>query len=224
MFVYRRLSFLWDGYASLAIDPAQAGCHFRATVYCYNLLMDASKKTIQNLTATNAHLHAVASTLMSVNDIEIEKAVRMLEQVRRQDAFVWLVGNGGSAATCSHFANDLEKMCKIRAISVPDMTPTLLAYGNDEGWDNMFWRVVGEYGRSNDVLVAISCSGKSQNVVKAAGHWAYSHLVVLTGDSVDSALVMPGAHAVIGVPHSDIKVQEDVHLAVCHAIVGALKK
>lgn len=168
------------------------------------------------------HYTEVAAALMAVDDLQVEKVVKILEQVRKQDAFVWLIGNGGSAATCSHFATDLEKVCKIRAISVPDMMPTLLAYGNDDGWENMFWRVVGEYGRINDVLIAISCSGNSQNIVKAAENWATSRLIVLTGDAEDSALVMMGSHVVIGVPYPDIKVQEDVHLAVCHAIVGAL--
>jgi D-sedoheptulose 7-phosphate isomerase len=168
------------------------------------------------------HFKAVAGTLLVLNQYEIEKAVRILEQVKKDGAFVWIVGNGGSAATASHFANDLNKMCGIRAISVPDLTPTFLAYGNDEGWDHAFWRIVGSYARSSDVVVAISCSGESSNVLEVATHISIKNLIILTGNNEESSLSMVGAGATIGVPHGEIKVQEDIHLAICHAIVGAL--
>lgn len=168
------------------------------------------------------HFHNVTETLLHLDLTAIEKAVQILRSARDRDASVWLVGNGGSAATASHFANDLVKVCRIRAISIPDQTPTVTAFGNDDGSENMFWGPVGALARGNDVLVAISCSGNSANVVEVARHIPDNHLIILTGPSHNSRLVRVSAGAIIHAEDDDIKVQEDVHLAVCHAIVGEL--
>ena len=71
----------------------------------------------------------------------------------------WVIGNGGSAATASHFANDLFKMGRLRAVPLADLTPLSTAYGNDHGWKSMYADPLkGLMGRE-DVLIAISCSG-----------------------------------------------------------------
>ena len=168
------------------------------------------------------HFEHVQAALHGLNQYEIEKAVQILTQVRKDDAFVWLVGNGGSASTCSHFANDLEKMAGIRSISIPDMTPGVLAHGNDEGWENMFSKIIQRNGGLRDVVVAISCSGNSANVVRVAEEHNFHKLIVLTGDNEKSILAKLNPDALIMVPDRDIKVQEDVHLTVCHAMAGVL--
>jgi D-sedoheptulose 7-phosphate isomerase len=182
-------------------------------------MYNVSMNTFQ---AVRTHFERVAASLLTVNQYEVEKAVRVLEQAKADDAFVWIVGNGGSAATSSHFANDLEKMCGIRAISVPDMTPAILAHGNDEGWEKMFANVIRRNSGPKDVVVAISCSGYSPNVIKVAEDHSYNRLIVLTGDDDDSKLAQIRPDALIMAPDDDIKVQEDIHLAVCHAIVTSL--
>ena len=168
------------------------------------------------------HFETVSGTLLVLNQFEIEKAVRILEEVRKAGGFVWIMGNGGSAATASHFANDLEKMVGVRAISIPDMVSKVLAYGNDNGWERMFSDVVRKNIGVEDAVVVISCSGNSRNVVHVAQDHAYNRLIVLTGNDEESVLAQMGANAMISAPAEDIKVQEDVHLAVCHAIVAAL--
>jgi D-sedoheptulose 7-phosphate isomerase len=178
--------------------------------------------TMNTFQVVRKHFKRVASSLLTVNQYEVEKAVKILEQAKEDDAFVWIVGNGGSAATSSHFANDLEKMCGIRAISVPDMTPAILAHGNDEGWENMFANVIRRNAGPKDVAVVISCSGNSPNVVRVAEGHSYNRLIVLTGDNDDSKLAQTRPDALIMAPDDDIKVQEDIHLAVCHAIVASL--
>ena len=80
----------------------------------------------------------VSEALSKLDQDQIKKAVDILRIAKDVDSFVWILGNGGSAATASHFANDLLKMAGIRAIAIPDMTPTVTAYGNDNGWENMF--------------------------------------------------------------------------------------
>ena len=170
------------------------------------------------------HFERVARAVAGVNLYEVEKACLILSQVRKLDAAVWLIGNGGSAATCAHFANDLEKMCGVRAIPVPELTAMVTAHGNDEGWENMFSKVIQRNAGVHDVVVALSCSGNSPNVVRVADDHAYNELIVFTGNDPDCKLARIRPSALIMVPDDDIKVQEDVHLAICHAMAGVLSK
>ena len=169
------------------------------------------------------HFSSLFEALVDVDKNEVEKAIVLLDNVRGKRGTVWLVGNGGSAATASHFANDLVKMCDIKAIALPIQVPLITAYGNDNGWENMFADPLDEFMGMNDVLVAISCSGNSENVVRAV-EMIFQRVIVLTGDKMmENKLAQMGASAMIRAMHSDITIQEDVHSAVCHAIAKALK-
>lgn len=169
------------------------------------------------------HFAELSAALLAVDRDELKRAIFALQKARRKGANVWIVGNGGSAATASHFANDLVKMGGVRAFAVADMLPTVTAYGNDEGWNRMFELTISRYYRENDVVVAISCSGKSANVIKAA-HLAGENLIVLTGSKYEGnvLLALPAA-AILPAMSDDITIQEDIHLAICHVIAKALR-
>lgn len=158
--------------------------------------------------------------------IQIGKAADMLKNAYNFHERVWIVGNGGSAATVMHFANDLQKMCHIDAISIPSNIATVLAYGNDDGWDKMFSSILEAAFHNGDVLVAISCSGASMNVVNAAlrARQMGGKLIVFTGQVTEKNVLSKLPCILIPVEDEDIKVQEDVHLIVCHSIAGAISK
>jgi D-sedoheptulose 7-phosphate isomerase len=169
-----------------------------------------------------AHFTQLSTALFSLDREELYKAIELLRAARDRHSNVWIVGNGGSAATAAHFANDLAKMCRIRAFSIPSMISTVTAMGNDDGWDEMFAHTIDVYLEPDDVVVAISCSGRSKNVAQAARN--IRNLIVLTGDEYsDNILLRLPAQAVFTVPNVDILVQEDVHLAICHAIAKILR-
>lgn len=171
----------------------------------------------------NRHIAAVVNTLFLTDREPVMWIVKMLIEAQARGVFVWLAGNGGSASTASHFANDLRKQCLIKAISIPDLGPTVSAYGNDEGWSEMYAKVVEGFADPRDMVILFSCSGNSENVVRVA-QGSYGGTIVFTGNDRESRLVREGKHeAVVFVDHPDIKVQESVHLALCHAIVAALK-
>jgi len=174
------------------------------------------------------HQNNVISTLALLDIDEINKAVSLLRKVREANGTVWLAGNGGSAATAEHFANDLLKMGGIRAIALPAMTPTATAYGNDNGWENMYKHMMlglTDGDESNDALVAISCSGNSPNVVELS-RWWIDNLIVLTGDKRKNNLLANISLESINihVESGDITVQEDVHMVICHSIINALRE
>jgi D-sedoheptulose 7-phosphate isomerase len=168
------------------------------------------------------HFTELSAVLFSIDHDEVHKAITLLKTAQERGSFVWIVGNGGSAATAEHFANDLVKMCRIRAIAIPAQTPTVTAYGNDDGWGDMFLHALDVFQSPDDVLVTISCSGRSENVVRTAK--GIRNLIVLTGEmSQDNELARLPAAACISIPHEDITIVEDIHLAICHCIAKALR-
>ena len=103
----------------------------------------------------------------------IEEVIEVFEAARSGGKTIFLIGNGGSAATCSHFAEDLsygtmtEDKKPLKALSLADNVAYMTAIGNDEGYENIFTGQMRALFSAGDVLVAISGSGNSPNLVKA---------------------------------------------------------
>ena len=157
---------------------------------------------------------------------ELERVVLLLKGAKNRGATVWICGNGGSSATAGHFANDLVKMAGLRAIDVSALTPLTLAYGNDHGWDRMFVNVIKQMANPGDVIFLISCSGNSENIVCIPEEMSMRcEVIALTGPEGGALAELYRKlyiHCLVKVMAEDIKAQEDVHLAICHAIAGAL--
>lgn len=164
----------------------------------------------------------ICETLSLLDENELSIAIQILKGARSRGNFVWIMGNGGSAATAAHFANDLLKMCHIKAVGVNEMTPTVTAYGNDHGWERMFANTLKPLVGPGDIIVLISCSGSSRNILAVADEFrATNDMIVLTGDG-DGEIVKKAAAACILAMSGDITVQEDVHSIVCHEIVRSI--
>lgn len=169
----------------------------------------------------------VQTALNGISEESFGMCRLLLQRAKHQNATVYIAGNGGSAATASHFANDLLKMAGLRAVSLSDLIPSLTAYGNDDGWENMFAHMLKNLLLPQDVLVCISCSGSSPNVVEALRMAKSINLpaiktMVLTGSNYECPLALLKPDALVHVPFHDIKVQEDCHLVICHALAGGL--
>lgn len=167
------------------------------------------------------HFSQIAEALSLVDITEIEKAIKILGDTIDEEGTVWLAGNGGSAATASHFANDLCKIAHVKAITVSELTPTVLAYGNDFGWENMFSGFIKRYIGINDVVVGLSCSGESDNIIEFLRAANGNPTIAFTGPGMNSVASL-GSDVIIRAMSDEITVQEDVHLAVCHAIVRGI--
>lgn len=116
----------------------------------------------------------------------IEKIIRTLIKAGENGNTVFFLGNGGSAAIASHFASDLSMNTradgynKINAVSLVDNIPALTAISNDEGYENIFIRQLEIQMKADDVVVALSVSGNSSNVLKAT-EFAYNNGAVTVG-------------------------------------------
>ncbi len=177
------------------------------------------------MTQIRKHLSEVSEAMTLLNMDEIDQMVMMLEVVKRNGGTVYLFGNGGSHATASHLANDLVKVAKVKAMCVGDMSSSVFAYGNDNGWRNMFSDLVRGLVRPKDGLVGISCSGNSENVLRTLSYGVDEGIlsVGMTGPSLSSEINNIGLNALVHVMADDIRVQEDLHLMVAHAVVRQLQ-
>jgi len=164
-------------------------------------------------------IEQILEVLEGVDLERLKEIVNILEMVRERGGTAWLAGNGGSAATCGHLANDLVKACGMRAIALPDQTALVTAYANDVNYGEVYAEVVKVMGEVRDCAVGISCSGNSENVVRFMEEAKKKGMLTigLAGDGGRLAGVKPTA--LIKIPGRGITIQEDVHLVICHTIV-----
>jgi len=107
-----------------------------------------------------------------VDVADIRGFVEVILDARERGVTIFFMGNGGSAATASHFANDLafgtnDYIKPFKVMSITDNVPVLTALGNDYGYEDIFIRQLKVYGKEGDVLVGISASGNSANLLSA---------------------------------------------------------
>ncbi len=176
------------------------------------------------------YLEEVAQVIGGVPRDCVKAAADRLWQAYRDDAQVFTCGNGGSSATASHFAEDLAKGMdppaggrRFRTISLVDSVPTLTAYANDMGYEHVFSEPLRNLVRPGDVLVAISASGGSANVLEAlrAAREGGAEVVGLTGS--DGGELAGLADLCVRVPSDSMQLIEDAHLAIAHALYRDLK-
>jgi D-sedoheptulose 7-phosphate isomerase len=174
-----------------------------------------------------SYLRYLQSVLQRIDTREVGRFIEMLLQVRERGATVYFIGNGGSAATASHFANDLaigtnsyEK--PFRVISLTDNVPILTAIGNDFGYEDIFVRQLRVLARKGDVVVGISASGNSPNLVKAFDYAREAGVKTVAITAFDGGKLKAIADEGIHVPTEpkEYGPAEDAHMVLDH-LVGA---
>jgi D-sedoheptulose 7-phosphate isomerase len=178
-----------------------------------------------------AYLEYLQVVLRRIDATEIGRFIGTLLDARERSATIFFIGNGGSAATASHFANDLsigtnEYNKPFRAVSLTDNVPILTAIGNDFGYEEIFVRQLRSLGRGGDVLVGISASGNSPNLVKAFEYAASVGIRTVAITAFDGGRMKVLASQGIHVP-TDLKEYgpaEDAHLVLDHLVSAYLMR
>jgi D-sedoheptulose 7-phosphate isomerase len=187
---------------------------------------DAAVALITNRLRQSAEVTAA----MSARASDIARAAAVITESFRRGGKLLLCGNGGSAADCQHiaaeFVNRLSKDRERRALpalALTTDTSCLTAYGNDYGFEGVYARQVEAFGTAGDVLLAISTSGSSPNVLAAAdvARARGMTVVALLGETgrLDGA-----ADVAIKVPSRDTQLIQQVHLAVEHLICELVER
>ncbi|MBI3321943.1 MAG: SIS domain-containing protein [Candidatus Omnitrophica bacterium] len=168
------------------------------------------------------HLEEVGRTLRRLSVRELARVLEILEGAYRQRRQVFIAGNGGSAATASHMANDLVKTigAGFRAIALTDNVPLITAWANDVGYEEIFAGQLRVLAHPGDVLILISGSGNSANLLRAAEAAKAMELVVIGFLGRDGGRLKGLVDAAVVVPGREYGPIEDAHVVLDHLIAA----
>lgn len=188
------------------------------------------------MTASGTHFGFARASLVSaavstVDEAALDHFVAAIVACSDLGSRVWVLGNGGSAAISDHFATDLAKVnidtgFEIFPVSLCSNGPILTALANDYGYADSFARQVRAFVRAGDVVVAVSSSGNSENVIRAVQE-AKDHGATAVGLSgFDGGLLAKESDISIHVQTEigDYATAEDSHSVICHAVSLELRK
>jgi len=174
--------------------------------------------------AACAFLSEARRVLECVDPSDVEAAVALLAEAHRHHRAVFAVGNGGSAATASHLASDLTRGTQqnggppLRAFSLSDNVPQLTAWANDDCYEESFAGQLRAYARRGDVLVAISASGNSPNVVAAAREARSMGLAIIALAGFSGGRLRDLADALLVMDSYEYGQVEGAHMVLVHLL------
>jgi D-sedoheptulose 7-phosphate isomerase len=173
---------------------------------------------------TQAYREHLLNTVALIDTNAVNQAIERFLEARDSGRRIFVCGNGGSAATASHFVCDINKGAsysrsqRFKMLALTDNLATITAYSNDVSYECVFAEQLKNFAEPGDVVMAISGSGNSPNVVRAI-EYANSigcRTIALTGR--DGGRLGPMAEINIQVPVEHMGRIEDAHMIVCHMI------
>lgn len=176
------------------------------------------------------YLLGMSTIVKRLDTRQINRITDIIFNAYKNDKQIFVMGNGGSAATSSHFCSDLAKTTKIegkkgfRVIPLTDNIPLMTAWGNDTGYENIFYGQLSNLLNPGDIVIGISGGGNSSNILKAM-EFAKTRSAAAIGFSgfkggklkecVDECLI---------VPSDNYQFIEDVHMIIVHLVTSALRE
>lgn len=176
------------------------------------------------MSSANQYKSELLRAIDTIDTERVRVAIELFQEARANGRHIFVCGNGGSASTASHFACDMvkgasfERDRRFKIMALTDSLPTLTAYSNDVGYDCVFAEQLKNFAQPNDIVMCISGSGNSPNVV-CAMEYANSigcKTIALTGR--DGGRLGPLAQLNIQVPVPHMGRIEDAHMIICHMI------
>jgi len=177
-------------------------------------------------TFVKKYINKLTSLLNSLDLDAINEIKNSLEDSLKNNGKIYIVGNGGSAATASHMANDLTVGLKLREIrnfvveSLSDNSSICTAIANDIGYENIFYAQIKNKIKKEDILIAISCSGNSPNILKAAEYAKQkgSTIIGMTGFDGGKLKELSDIKFHVQTDKGEYGLVEDVHMILDHII------
>ena len=160
---------------------------------------------------------------------DIDNILQKLISARDNDHDIYIVGNGGSASTATHFCSDLlktsiiENKKRFKAHSLSDNTPVVLAWSNDTDFENIFVEQLEYFLKNDDVVIGISGGGNSENVLKAIEFANNKNAVTISLTGKGGGKLSKLAQINLTVPSDDMLTIETMHLMVCHLLTTMIR-
>ncbi len=190
------------------------------------------------MTRTDEYLSETSRIVSALDRDSIDRAIGILYEAWKGDKQVFVIGNGGSASSSTHFACDLNKWVsdeadrKFRAFALVDNIPLMSALTNDNGWGDVYAEQLRNFFRKGDVLVAISVHGGSgsdkagpwsQNLLKAVKYVKDNGGKVVGLSGFDGGVLKSAADACVVVPANSTPHVEGMHLVLTHLMAEQLR-
>lgn len=193
-------------------------------MYCNGKMWGEKMKNIKDF--TKEYIFKLNQLLDKIDENIVADIVHLFEQVSKNKKTIYIIGNGGSAATASHWANDFSAGLKRRNIisidikSLADNTPLCTAIANDIGYENIFKLQLQDVLTKDDVLFAISCSGTSPNIINAVKYAKEVGAMVIgaTGFDGGDLLKLSDIKFHVQTQKGEYGLVEDVHMILDHII------
>jgi len=177
-----------------------------------------------NVSIIKGYLSQVGTTLGRLPVDKIAEVVEVLDEARGKGKKIFTFGNGGSAATASHFASDLAKgaICqgkpRFKAFALTDNVPLLSAWANDTDYANIFSEQLENFAEPGDVAIAISGSGNSANVLNGVKTARAKGAITIGFVGFDGGKLRDLVDIALVVPNHNMEQVEDIHLLLEHVI------
>lgn len=200
-----------------------------AKLYILVIKTDNVKK-MNYIAEISDYFSRLKTTLDCINKEDIETVMNVLVEAKEGDKQIFIMGNGGSATTASHFVCDfnkgisLGKEKKFKFICLNDNVPSLMAYGNDLSYDDIFLYPLITYFNPGDVVIGISGSGNSNNVVKALKYAIVNEGVTIGLTGFDGGKVKMLCKYNVHIPIDDMQITEDLHIVLDHCMMKILSQ
>jgi D-sedoheptulose 7-phosphate isomerase len=176
------------------------------------------------------YLGRIADALRACDDGLLGEIARCIIDTKKTNARIFTAGNGGSAATASHFCNDLVKGCRVddqigfKAQALNDPMPIVTCLANDYGYDEVFTVQLQTYAQPGDLFIVFSGSGNSPNIVKAAEFAKANGLYIIGFGGRDGGKMKSLCDICFIAPTWSMEELEDLHLCYCHALVSCIRE
>ena len=160
---------------------------------------------------------------------DIKKIIDVLINARDKGNSIYVIGNGGSGSTASHFVSDLLKTAilknknRFKAISLVDNIPVMLAWSNDTSFDDIFEQQLVNYIHDGDVVIAFSGSGNSKNILKALKYCSKFNVVSIGFSGSTGGKMKKLCTICLTVPSTDMLLIESSHVVICHCIISYIR-
>ena len=170
------------------------------------------------------YLEDLKKTAGLVKENEISSVINILEKARNNRTMIFTLGNGGSASTATHFVNGLsqgatvEGKTRFKVMALTDNIPNMLAYANDIGYEQIFVEQLKNLMEEGDVVIGISGSGNSKNVINAIDYANKNNAITVGLTGFDGGKLKDIVDYCIHVPCSFMEMVEDIHLSITHLI------
>jgi D-sedoheptulose 7-phosphate isomerase len=181
----------------------------------------------------NDYLQDLKNIQNSLDVKDINTTINMILGVYEKDKTIFILGNGGSASTASHFACDLAKGTldgdyslekRLKVLSLSDNIPLITAYGNDVGYNSIFVQQLKNFMNEGDLVISITGSGNSQNVVEAVKYARKRNAKTVSFLGFDGGEVYGLSDHKILVNSNHYGKIEDVHMTLCHLISDVIRE